>query len=169
MKKEFEVTEELFATQGQRFGNYIIDTIVYYILAFGFGAVILVISELTNYYDILYWLQEMGTIEEYLLGFVIVIVYYSTSEILLQRTIGKMITNTIVVMEDGSRPDAGTIFKRSLCRIIPFEQFSFLGSTARGWHDTISDTYVVKKKELEIAIRQSYEFDQIGTTEENQY
>jgi hypothetical protein len=44
------------------------------------------------------------------------------------------------------RPPFGTMVLRSLCRLIPFEPFSFLGSDARGWHDSITKTRVVRKK-----------------------
>jgi uncharacterized RDD family membrane protein YckC len=47
-------------------------------------------------------------------------------------------------MKDGSKPNVYTIIKRTLCRFIPFEIFTFLGSK-RGWHDVFSNTYVVKK------------------------
>jgi uncharacterized RDD family membrane protein YckC len=58
-----------------------------------------------------------------------------------------------VVKKDGSKPDIKTLVIRTLCRFIPFEPFSFLGATPRGWHDTYSDTYVIKKKKLAQSIR----------------
>lgn len=55
------------------------------------------------------------------------------TEILLKgKTIGKYITKTIVVMEDGSKPKASDIVLRSLCRLIPFDAFSFLGTEGKG-------------------------------------
>ena len=60
------------------------------------------------------------------------------------KTPGKIARNTIVVNYDGNRPTTSSILIRSLCRIIPFDSMSFLGSTS-GWHDTISKTYVVYK------------------------
>jgi uncharacterized RDD family membrane protein YckC len=67
---------------------------------------------------------------------------------LFARTVGKFITQTIVVDEHGEKPHHETILIRSLCRLIPFNPFSvlFLG---RGWHDSISKTYVVNKKALD--------------------
>jgi uncharacterized RDD family membrane protein YckC len=69
-------------------------------------------------------------------------------------------------MEDGSKPDFGTTLKRTLCRIIPFEQFSFLGSQSRGWHDSICGTYVVNKKVFDEKHKQFYELDEIGKSQE---
>ncbi|MFT6808347.1 MAG: hypothetical protein ACJA01_001571 [Saprospiraceae bacterium] len=37
-----------------------------------------------------------------------------------------------------------TVFKRSLCRLIPFEIFSFLGEPLMDWHDKISGTKVIE-------------------------
>jgi uncharacterized RDD family membrane protein YckC len=53
-----------------------------------------------------------------------------------------------VVKKDGSKPDIKTFLIRTLCRFIPLEPFSFLGAFPRGWHDTLSETYVVKRKRL---------------------
>jgi hypothetical protein len=37
-------------------------------------------------------------------------------------------------------------FIRTLSRFIVFEALSYLGSVSRGWHDSLSGTYVVKKR-----------------------
>lgn len=167
-KKPFMVTEDLYASQRQRLGNYILDLIVQYVLAAAFGVAVVLIAELTDSYGLAYWVQDMNRVEEYLLGIVIMLFYYTTTETFLSRTVGKFITKTIVVMEDGSKPDAMSIFKRSLCRLIPFEHFSFLGANSRGWHDSIPDTYVVQKEAFEAKRKQFYEFDQIGLSTETE-
>ena len=51
-------------------------------------------------------------------------------------------------MKDGSKPSGKVIFRRTISRLIPFEFFTFLGANSRGWHDTISGTYVVNKHEF---------------------
>ncbi len=78
-----------------------------------------------------------------LVGILLAFVYYFFFEALFGRTVGKMVTGTKVVMEDGSVPSFTAILKRTLWRCVPFEQFSFLGSP-QGWHDTKSDTMVVR-------------------------
>jgi len=55
---------------------------------------------------------------------------------------------TIVVDERGNKISFGKAALRSLCRIIPFEAFSFLGEEGRGWHDTITNTYVIPKSAI---------------------
>lgn len=163
-RKQFVITEDIYATQGQRISNYLIDLVIQYIIAILLGVLAVLISELLGMYSFVDWIENMGRIEGYLLGFFILVIYYGTFEILLSRTIGKFITKTIVVLEDGSKPDAGTILKRTFCRLIPFEQFSFLGGYSRGWHDSISDTYVVNKAALEEEKRLFYDFEEIGST-----
>ncbi len=73
-----------------------------------------------------------------------IILYYWILEGLFGRTIGKFLTRTKVVAADGSRANASAILGRTLIRLIPFELFSFLGTSDSGWHDRWSKTAVVK-------------------------
>lgn len=76
-------------------------------------------------------------------------VYYVACEYFLQQTVGKMITGSVVINEFAERPTVGQCIGRTFARLVPFEQFSFLGSPSRGWHDEWSDTWVVSKAEAE--------------------
>jgi uncharacterized RDD family membrane protein YckC/type II secretory pathway pseudopilin PulG len=79
-----------------------------------------------------------------LTSLVIYIAYYAICEALWQKTPAKFITQTKVVMRDGSKPPFLNILGRSFSRIIPFEAFSFLfGAYPIGWHDRFSGTIVV--------------------------
>ncbi|HSI91432.1 MAG TPA: RDD family protein [Adhaeribacter sp.] len=69
--------------------------------------------------------------------------YYFGTEFFFGRTLAKMITNCYVTTEFNEKPGVGAILIRTLCRFIPFEYFSFLG-TGVGWHDKFSKTYVVR-------------------------
>ena len=89
--------------------------------------------------------------------------YFFVTEGIFGRSIGKFITGTVLVDENGEKPDFGSVVKRSFSRLIPFDNFSFLGN--RGWHDSISDTYVVNKKALEEEVRLFHELKLIGVTE----
>ena len=75
-------------------------------------------------------------------------VYYAGFEYQFSKTPGKFITRTIVVKDDGQKPDLKTIIIRTFCRLIPFDQFSFLIGF-EGWHDRFSETIVVKRKKVE--------------------
>lgn len=163
---QFRVTNDMLASQGQRLANYFIDLLVQYGLTFGFGFVLAAFAMFAGYDGLMDWLANIDKITEYLLGVVMLIIYYSFFEILFARSIAKYITKTIVVMEDGLKPSAGTIVKRTFCRIIPFNHLSFLGNSGRGWHDSISDTYVVKKDIFNQKKDLFYSFDEIGKQEE---
>lgn len=72
--------------------------------------------------------------------------YYVFFESLTGRTPGKLLTGTRVVDEQGQKPSFGQILGRSLARMLPFEPLSFFGAENRGWHDSLSKTYVVKSR-----------------------
>ena len=166
-KKEFTITEDLLASKGQRFANYIIDVIIIYILIIIVTFVVTIVSIALDSTEIIERLKNIGTLETYLIFFSIMIPYYTLFEAKSSRTIGKFISKTMVIMEDGSKPDLGTSLKRTLCRIIPFEIFSFLSSDGRGWHDTIPNIYVVKKEDFERERELFYSFEEIGTSQES--
>ncbi|SEN46737.1 Uncharacterized membrane protein YckC, RDD family [Flavobacterium sp. CF108] len=157
--------EKLLASGGSRFVNYILDIVVILALIFVISLMIAFLGNFLGWNDLLYWLGNLSDFEGQLVFIVISVFYYSLSEGLFGRSLGKFVTGTVVVDENGEKPSFGTIFKRSLCRLIPFEVFSFLGS--RGWHDSISDTYVVNKKDLEKEVKLFHEFNLIGNTELN--
>ena len=159
--------DTLLASSGSRFLNYILD-VTFFIILFLFVVVILGLIiglfELTSFG---LWLDNMGDLGWNVIGVAILMFYYSTTEALFGRSLGKFITGTVVVDENGEKPDFGTIFKRNLCRLIPFDAFSFLGGSGRGWHDTISDTYVVNKKALDEEVRMFHELRLIGVQDAN--
>jgi uncharacterized RDD family membrane protein YckC len=165
-QEEFEVTDDLMASRGQRFLNYIIDTIIIYILIFGVSFITALIANYMGATGFLEWLQNINGLEEYLIYFLIMIPYFTLMESIFSKSVGKFITKTMVVLEDGSKPESSTILKRTLCRIIPFDGLSFLGTPSRGWHDSIIGTYVVKKDDFERSKELFYAFDEIGVNQE---
>lgn len=131
------------ASKGQRFANYILDLIFIYCFTLVFGFLLGIILVVLNP-ELLDVLVSGNKLIEYLLGAIFVLLYYILLEGLTGRTIAKLITKTKVVTIDNKRPPIDTIIVRSLCRLIPFEAFSFLGTKDTGWHDTLSKTRVVK-------------------------
>ncbi len=75
-------------------------------------------------------------------------VYYILMEFFFQRTIGKMITGSVVINEYAERPDIVAVGLRTIIRLVPFEAFSFLNNN-RGWHDRWTNTYVVKANRVD--------------------
>lgn len=141
----FTVTDDLLASKGQRFLNLIIDLIIQYVIMLSIGATIEIIADVTNNVVLHDWIASLDRMELIFFGLVIMVVYYNFTEMYFSRTFAKYFTKTLVVTKQGLRPSNNTIIIRTLCRFIPFEIFSFLGSNSRGWHDTLSDTYVVRK------------------------
>lgn len=121
------------ATNGNRFVNYLIDMLCFYAFAFICGAVLGLLN--------LFYILE--GVNDYILGYSIFFIYYVLLEGITGRTIGKLVTGTKVIDEGGNKPSFVNIMGRTLCRLIPFEAFSFLFAD-RGWHDSISKTRVVK-------------------------
>jgi len=72
--------------------------------------------------------------------------YYFILETFTEQTLGKMVTNTKVVMKDGSKPNVFRIFMRSFLRIIPLDVFTYLFGKHNGLHDILSGTRLVKKE-----------------------
>jgi uncharacterized RDD family membrane protein YckC len=150
---EIEITYTMLADKSKRFVNNLVDSIVCYALTFGIG---LIGNQLYNNYGftgLAVGNIEQNTLKFNLLHLAVSIVFYGLFETLTARTPGKYITATKVIMRDGTKPDQGTIFLRTICRLIPFEAISFLGRYTIGWHDGLSKTLVVDIYEYEKALR----------------
>ncbi|WP_452220175.1 RDD family protein [Lacinutrix salivirga] len=159
--ENFKVTTDLYASKGQRFANLAVDYALRLGLGFLIGLLIGLYIEYTGDVELYNtYFEGNSTLTEYVFGIIIILIYYVTFETIFSKSVGKFITKTVVIMEDGSKPNFADIFIRSLCRIIPFNAFSFLGAEGRGWHDSISNTYVVdeirynKKRATENSLEQ---------------
>ena len=140
-KIENEINDKM-ASQGKRFLNYLLDLvfIVIFILVFYFilGIILALVapSTLSN-------MEEGNKLLQYLVSFIVSMIYYTSFETVTGKSIAKYITKTKVVTEIGEKPNFKIIVIRSLCRFIPLEAFSFLFNDGSGWHDTISSTKVI--------------------------
>jgi len=161
--KPFEITPDMQATKGIRLAHLFIDY-------FGFFAILVIVMFLAGfvataigYQDFLIWLTS-ESLSVNLVSILLYLLYYFIWEAMAARTLGKLITGTIIVDENGEKPTVRAAFIRTVCRLIPFEYFSFLGE--RGWHDSISNTYVVKKHIYLIRKNEVIEMDEIGQKSE---
>jgi uncharacterized RDD family membrane protein YckC len=129
------------ASSGRRFLNLLFDYVGFMALSFAIGIAIGLVTTVMGVDQ-----KILDKIPNLLFGIVVYLIYYVPQEALLGRTIGKLITGTKVVSAMGERPTFGQIVGRTFCRMIPFEPFSFLfgGNCPVGWHDSISDTRVVR-------------------------
>lgn len=131
------------ATKGVRFANYVIDALVGYALYSILGKIL--VPNASNYEDPDAMMAALPM--SILVNVALTFAYYVGMEASTGKTVGKYVTGTQVVTEDGEQPSVGTIFIRTLCRIVPFEPLSLLFSNyARGWHDNWSKTRVVKTR-----------------------
>jgi len=157
MYQDYAVGEHK-ANKGLRFLNYLIDlvavifilAIVLITLSFTLEALGLTISEESIVFDLFIYV-------------LVVIIYFLIEFVTKGRSLGKLITGTKVVMIDGTEPTTKDYFVRNLCRIIPFDAFTFLGEN--GWHDKISKTTVVRKRAFEEEMFKNNSIDEIGKTE----
>ncbi len=130
-----------------RFGHYLLDYICFAIFSFIVWAIIGVILALMGY---AYLIDDEGGFEiiaRIINWLVLFPTYYIIFESSMGSSLGKAIMGRVVVDEYGNKPSFSQIIKRSFSRAVPFEAFSCLGE--RGWHDNWSDTYVLRKKDLE--------------------
>ncbi|AZB10384.1 RDD family protein [Chryseobacterium sp. G0162] len=72
------------------------------------------------------------------------LVFYPVFEFYFGSTPAKFLTESRVVDQNNNQPGFKTIFIRSLYRSIPFDSLSFFSKN--GWHDSLSETYVIKEK-----------------------
>ncbi|OXB05880.1 RDD family protein [Flavobacterium pectinovorum] len=154
--------KKLLTSDRDRFFNCIIDFVFILVTIFMVTFVIVIIGNILQWDIYRMWeetLISLGFIGTYLS---FAMVYYFIFEGLFGRTLGKIITGSVVINEYGLKPGFGAIFKRTLSRLIPFDALSFLGESGRMWHDSLSDTYVVEKNILEDQMKLQ-ELNLIGT------
>ncbi|MEP7163271.1 MAG: RDD family protein [Ferruginibacter sp.] len=140
------INEYEYASTGQRFLNFLIDNLVMnyglsYLTGYAVGITITVLNP--DFY------VEKGSASFYLLIYMISILdyllYYILSEKLFNGyTLGKLITGTKAIREDGDQLTLKDVLIRTVCRLVPFETLS--GFKIRPWHDEWSKTMVVKSR-----------------------
>ena len=79
------------------------------------------------------------------------------------RSIGKFITRTRVVTTNRNNQQWVIYLPEISIERFLFDQLSFLGS--KGWHDSWSDTRVVRIKDYEAALKLEKEMEMLGSTE----
>lgn len=156
------IRQDVLASKGQRFINFIIDLIPQYAILYGLAYGFFYLGEFTGYYGLSDYWNELSVVEDYLISYTLLILYYFIFEGISNRTLGKYATNTRVIMTSGEEPTSKAILIRTLCRLIPFDALSFLGTNGKGWHDSLSNTYVIDVAKYEAQKTSELELDQIG-------
>lgn len=133
-----------YATPGQRFANGLIDMAVFYVFLLLIGGLMgFLFPEMfiNRVDDSLFGNKAL----DYLFTYSIYILIYTLIEGLSKgKTLGKLITGTKAVYEDGTPINFATAFTRSLSRVVPFEAFSAFATIP--WHDKWTGTRVIKTR-----------------------
>lgn len=137
-----------YASQGQRFLNFLIDNLLMryglsYVSGMAIGAIISAISE-DFLYEVVTRQNQLGYyLVAFLISYLNYIFYYTICEKLFKGyTLGKFITGTRAIRQDGKELTFKDALLRSLSRLVPFEPFS--GFNTLTWHDSWTKTMVIK-------------------------
>jgi uncharacterized RDD family membrane protein YckC len=138
------------ASTGQRFLNFLIDNLLMrFGLSYLTGAAVgfLLATLFPDYASkIVYDRTSLDFILLlYMVGILNYLIYYTFCEKVFRGyTLGKLITGTRAVRDDGTELTFKDAILRSLTRLVPFEVFSALGY--RPWHDAWTKTTVIKAR-----------------------
>lgn len=140
------------ASRGKRFANYLIDLIVFYIIAIIIFAILAVTGVTGDLFQ--NETPAVNLLDRLMTMIILGILWGSTEALFKGKTLGKAITGTRAVNEDGTPISAQTAFLRGFSRIVPFEAFSAFGDPSYPWHDRWTHTYVIDEKTSIVAGQQ---------------
>ena len=142
--------QHIYATQGQRFVNWLVDNLLArfalsYLAGMGVGYILNMVAP-DFLYDVVYGDNRAGLILlQYLIAAVTYVFYYTLCEKLFRGyTLGKLISGTRAIRQDGNELTVKDALLRSLSRIVPFEPFS--GFNTLTWHDSWTKTMVIQTR-----------------------
>ena len=138
------------ASTGQRFLNFLIDNIL---MQYGLGyltgtLVVFFLARLVPEFSYRLFNSD-NQISILLLSYIIslfnYLIYYTFCEKVFNGyTLGKLITGTKALRNDGQPLTLKDAFMRSLSRLVPFEAISAFGGYP--WHDSWTNTQVIKAR-----------------------
>ncbi|HVF96638.1 MAG TPA: RDD family protein [Flavisolibacter sp.] len=143
-----ELVQYQDATTSQRFVNFLVDAILMeFGLAFATGYLLTKVLMLVSPESTYDWLSDESFLTSYVVGLFNHIIYYTFCEKAFRGyTLGKLITGTRAVREDGGELTLRNAFLRSLSRIVPFETLSIWFGDGGPWHDKWTNTRVIKAR-----------------------
>jgi uncharacterized RDD family membrane protein YckC len=133
------------ASSNKRFANFVIDRIAIYLFwqalfKFFTRPIAFVLYKTTHNKTVL-------TFEILLIYAVIYMCFIAVSEAVTKgKTLGKWITGTRAVTDDGAMITPKIALLRTLSRLVPFEIFSAIGKPSYPWHDRWTGTLVIVEK-----------------------
>ena len=139
------------ASQGSRFLNWLIDNLfMNYALSYATGYLVGYILSIVapDFLITIAYGGEKG-FDYYLLAFTIIYVNYFLYYTICEKafngyTLGKALTGTRAIRNDGQALRFKDAALRTLSRMVPFEAFSGFGD--KPWHDSWTNTTVIKAR-----------------------
>ena len=167
MARILQVVTSNKADKIYRFINYIVD----FALSIFIIWILIALYAFIKYFIYGVELEQTAYELERLNGFVdrvLTILMYAfimflTEKLTNGRSLGKLLTGTKVVKTDRSPLTTDDLLKRNFSRAVPFDAISFWGNN--GWHDSWSDTRVVRIKDYEAALKLEKDMESLGSTE----
>lgn len=151
MAKTLKVVQRNKADKLYRFVNFTVDVIFSVFLIWSFYIIYLLLKSSFFITEINPALTEEEHSNHVLDGLYLLLLYafvlFLTELATGGRSLGKFITGTKVVKNDGSTLTLKDLLLRNFSRVIPLEQVTFIGNL--GWHDEFSNTTVVKVDNFE--------------------
>ncbi len=155
--KEDLLTEETaygqtytYAETWQRFVSWLVDNLLInyglgYVTGMLIGSILIAIAP--DFYAGIDW--EQNSISLFLLAYIVGVLNYTIYYTLLEKlfrgyTLGKLISGTRAIRQDGDELTFKDALLRSLSRTVPFEVFS--GFSTLTWHDRWTNTMVIKAR-----------------------
>ena len=167
MARILQVVTRNKADKIYRFINYIVDFIISILIIWVLIAVYALLKHFVSGVELEQTAYDLERVNGFLDRVVTLLLYafimFLTEKITNGRSLGKLLTGTKVIKTDGSTLTTDDLLKRNFSRAIPFDGFSFLGNN--GWHDSWSDTRVVRIKDYEAALKLEKEMEMLGSTE----
>jgi hypothetical protein len=138
----------VYASTLKRFLNLIIDLALFFLIIIGVGVVLIFLAPETLATYMVY--SEANGLVERLFSIMLYAVIMGLTEGFTNgRSLGKLITGTRAVNEDGTSISFGTALKRGFIRALPFVQFSAFGNPCLPWQDRWTNTCVIDLKQSE--------------------
>lgn len=147
--QEYDYLKYEYASGGQRFLNWLIDHLL---MRFGLSwatgylmGTFLAVLFPEFYLDMIYSKGFKFYFVLYLIGLLNYLIYYTFCEKVFNGyTLGKLVTGTRAIREDGAELTWKDAILRTLSRMVPFEPFSIWGGGL--WHDEWTKTMVIKSR-----------------------
>lgn len=143
----FETVEQSLASKWARFWNFIIDSLFFLIFYFVIVVIFSIVLSFTDEQTADTFANSFEGKYEFLHRLIATLVYalfMTFQETLTKgRSLGKWITKTKVLTEDGETPSTLSFLKRNFSRCVPFELFSAVFDLIP-WHDQWTNTRVIK-------------------------